>query len=251
MKKTAILSTALCLSLLAAGCTSNEPTQGTEPSATTETSVTTEAETSSETTTEPAKAEHQVTVEEVVLLSSKEGAFEYKSVVPKIIVDGKEATEINDQLKSYIQKEYPMQMDGDRADGMATKLAWGVKDNILSIVIYASETFTDYATFDVFNYDLDTLKAADDSAVLLAFGIKDEDFLSQTTEIVKASCTERGYDLEKSLAAVNFDKCSPFVTPDGTLGVAANFAYPADSQFSGGNTTRCFYLSTKDYFVIK
>ena len=36
MKKTAIISTALCLSLLAAGCTGNEPTQGTEPSATTE-----------------------------------------------------------------------------------------------------------------------------------------------------------------------------------------------------------------------
>ena len=254
MKRIVILSTALCLALLAAGCTSNEPTQGTE--LTTTTTTTAEATESKTTTTdetviEPSASAHQVNVETVVLLSSKEGDVEYTSVVPKITVDGKEATEINDQLKSYIQKEYPMQMDGDRADGMATKLAWGVKDNILSIVIYASETFTDYATFDVFNYDLDTLKVADDSAVLLAFGIKDEDFLSQTTEIVKASCTERGYDLEKSLAAVNFDKCSPFVTPDGTLGVAANFAYPADSQFSGGNTTRCFYLSTKDYFVIK
>ena len=163
MKKTAIISTALCLSLLAAGCTSNEPTQGTEPSATTEASVTTEAETSSETTTEPAKAEHQVTVEEVVLLSSKEGAFEYKSVVPKIIVDGKEATEINEALSNYIQQAYPLEMDGDHASGMATRLAWGVKDNIISIVIYAGETFTDYFNYDVFNYDLDTLKGADSS----------------------------------------------------------------------------------------
>ncbi|MBQ1744982.1 MAG: hypothetical protein II046_08600, partial [Clostridiales bacterium] len=121
MKKTAIISTALCLSLLAAGCTSNEPTQGTEPSVTTEASITTEAETSSETTTEPAKAEHQVTVEEVVLLSSKEGAFEYKSVVPKIIVDGKEATEINEALSNYIQQAYPLEMDGDHASGMATR----------------------------------------------------------------------------------------------------------------------------------
>ena len=250
MKKTAILSTALCLSLLAAGCTSNEPTQGTEPSATTETSVTTEAETSSETTTEPAKAEHQVTVEEVVLLSSKEGAFEYKSVVPKIIVDGKEATEINEALSNYIQQAYPLEMDGDHASGMATRLAWGVKDNIISIVIYASETFTDYFNYDVFNYDLDTLKGADDSAVIQCFGMTDEDFFSKTKDAVKDYCTKFQYDTEKSLAAVNYEKTTPFITPDGNLGVAASIAYPEDSQFSG-DSTRCFDLSTKDVFSIK
>ena len=251
MKKAAIISTALCLSLLAAGCTHNGPTQGTEPSVT-ETSVTTESETTiDETVTGPSTPTHQVNVETVVLLSSKEGDIEYTSVVPKITVDGKEATEINEALSRFIKQAYPLEMDGDRADGMATKLAWGVKDNILSIIIYAKETFTDYATFNVFNYDLDTLKGADAGSVFKAFGISDEDFFSKTTDIVKDCCNDSGYDLEKSLAAVNYEKCTPFVTPDGTLGVAASFAYPDDSQFSGGNTTRCFYLTTKDYFVIK
>ena len=252
MKRIAILSTALCLALLAAGCTSNEPTQGTELTITTTTAEATESETTTtdETVIEPSASAHQVNVETVVLLSSKEGDIEYTSVVPKITVDGKEATEINEALSNYIQQAYPLEMDGDHASGMATRLAWGVKDNIISIVIYAGETFTDYFNYDVFNYDLDTLKGADDSAVILCFGMTDEDFFSKTKDAVKDYCTKFQYDTEKSLAAVNYEKTTPFITPDGNLGVAASVVYPEDSQFSG-DSTRCFDLSTKDVFSIK
>ena len=234
MKKATILSMALCLAVLAAGCTSNEPAQTSEPTA--------EATTATETT----NVTHQVMVETVTLQSSKEGDYEYAQVVPKVIVDGKEATEINDELSSYIQKEYPLEIYDDHADGMATGLAWGVKNNVLSIIISASETFTDYYTYDVFNFDLDTLKEMDDSEVVKSLGMTDEEFTGKTSEIVKGFCSERDYDLEKSLDAVGYDKCTPFVLPDGNPGVAAAIYYPADSQFGGGYSIRGFNLSTME-----
>lgn len=244
MKKAAIVSTVLCLSLLAAGCTHNGPNPSSEPTVTETSAVITETtETSEETTVEPTKGEHQVTVEIVTLQSSKDG--EYNQVVPNVIVDGKEAMDINNVLSSYIQKEYPLEIFDDHADGMATSLYWGVKGNVLSIVILASETFTDYYTYDVFNYDLDTLKGIDNSETLKNLGMTEEEFLSKTSEIVNGYCTAYGYDLDKSLAAVNIEKCKPFVLPDGTIGVAASIAYPADSQFSG-ESTKCFNMATKE-----
>lgn len=250
MKKTAIVSAVLCLSLMAAGCTHNGPNPSSEPTATSATAAPTETtETSEETTVEPANATHQVTVEIVTLQSSKDG--EYNQVVPNVIVDGKEAMDINNVLSSYIQKEYPLDIFDDHAEGMATRLYWGVKDNVLSIVIFASETFTDYYTYDVFNYDIDTLKGIDNSEAVKSLGMTEEEFFSKTSEIVNSYCTDYGYDLEKSLQAVNFDKCKPFVMPDGTVGVAASIAYPADSQFGGGDSTRCFNLATKEPAVFE
>ena len=230
MKKATIVSIALCLSVLAAGCSSNEPTQASEPT----TEITTE---------ETTKVSHKATVEVVTLQSSPDG--EFNQVVPKVTVDGKEATDINDTLSNYIQEEYPFIIVNDEADGMATRLYWGVKDNVLSIVILAYETFTDYYTYDVFNYDLDTLKPVDGREVVKCLGMTEEEFISETKEIVSSFCTERDYDLEKSLAAVNLENCTPFVLPDGTIGVAASIAYPADSQFAG-ESTRCFDMATKE-----
>ena len=230
MKKITIVSVALCLSILASGCTTNEPAQASKP-----TTVTTAEETT--------KAAHQVNVEVVTLQSSADGD---QQVVPKITVDGVEAAEINNTLSSYIQTEYPLDIYDDYADGMATKIYWGVKDNVLTIVIHAHETFTDYFTYDVFNYDLDTLKAMDDSEVVKSLGMTDEEFISKTSEIVKNFCSERDYDLDKSLAAVGYENCTPFVTPDGTPGVAASIYFPADSQFGGGASLRCFNMATME-----
>lgn len=262
MKKTAIVSTVLCLSLLAAGCTDSQPSQTSEPTTTTTTNTTTtttttttsetsEAVTSEEATSEATKPAHDVKVEIITLLSSKEGDYEFKSVVPKLTVDGKEATEINKSIKSYIQKEYPLEMEGEYANGMSTELAWGVKDNIVSIIIHGSDTGSDYWTYDVVNYDLDTQKAADDSAVLSAFGMTGDDFLSKTSDIVKDFCKDDSYDLDKSLAAVNFDGCTPFVMPDGSLGVAAGLIYGSDGQFGGLTGIRCFNLATKELYFIE
>lgn len=260
MKKTALISTALCLSLMATGCVSSKKTPATENQATT-TEVTTEATTDttvpSEATTgdvkssEAATGSHKVKVELITLVKSLEGESEYTMVVPKITVDGKEATEINESLSKYIKENYKLEVNEDHADGMSTKIFWGVKDNTLSIIICADETFTDYFTRDVFNYDLDTLKTLEDSEVTKRLGMTDEAFFAKTTEILKKYCEKNpsSYDLDKTLASVKYDKITPFVMPDGTPGVLCPICYSADSQFSGSDSMRCFNMTTMEHEI--
>lgn len=241
MKKTAMIATALCLSFMASGCI----TKGQDIPGPSEASG---SEISGSTTEEPASA-HEVTVDVITLVSSDDGLF--NQVVPNVTVDGKEATDINDMLSSYIRSEYPLEINDEYTDGMATRLYWGTKDNVLSIVIYAGETFTDYYTYDVFNFDLETQNRIDSREVLEHLGMTDEDFLSQASGIVESYCADSFYDLDRSVAAVDLDNCIPFVTPDGNTGFAANIYYPADSQFAGSAARRCLSLATKDVVVFE
>ena len=135
---------------------------------------------------------------------------------------------------------------------MSTTIAWGAKDNTLSIVICASETFTDFYTRDVFNYDLDTLKAIEDSEVTKRLGMTDDEFFAKTKEILTSFCENNPsvYDLNKTLESVKYDKITPFVTPDGMPGVLCPLCFPEGSQFSGADSMRCFNMTTmkQEYF---
>ncbi|MBR1905354.1 MAG: hypothetical protein IJ819_02670 [Clostridiales bacterium] len=114
MKKT-ILTSALCLTLMATGCVNNgtatastpaETTAATE-TATETTAATTEATTESTApeTSETKKTAHQVTVEVLKKMTFSDGTNELNSVYPKITVDGKEASSINRSLTDHIQKK--------------------------------------------------------------------------------------------------------------------------------------------------
>ena len=175
----------------------------------------------------------------------------YTSVYPKLIVDGKEATEINEALANYILKTYPMQIKTDYGytEGYKTGYKWGVRGNVVSIVIHISSLDSDYYTNEVYNYDLDTLKAIDDSEVVKRFGMTDDDFFAKTKEILKKESDGRDLDLEKTLAAVNYDNITPAVTPDGNIGVAAGIYYAPDSQFGGMVSTSCYDLNTAERFA--
>ena len=260
MKKT-IMTSALCLSLLATGCVNN----GAAPASAPETTATSATETATETTaattetttessapetSETKKTAHQVTVEVLKKMTYSDGNNEFSSVYPKITVDGKEASAINKTLTDHIQKKYPMEKDGVNIDGWATKISWGANENILSVVILASDMSTDYFTTEVFNYDLDTLEKIDDGEVTKRLGMTDSDLFAKTKEILKKYCTERHYNTDKSLAEVNYDKITPYITRDGKAGVAATVYYERDSQFSGMDSVRTFSIHTMDYDVV-
>ena len=259
MKKATIITTALCLSLMATGCFGTQNTPASE-SGNLPTEVTTAGETTTEAATsetaliesessEATKASHQVNVEVITTQTYSEGAYDVNSVVPKLTVDGVEATEINASLESYIQKTYPLENKGDYYEGWSTSIKWGANENTVSIVILASDTSSDYFTCEVFNYDLDTLTAIDDSEVTKRLGMTDEEFFGKTEEIINNYCGNGRYDLDKSLAAVNYDKATPLITPDGNPGVAACIVYPVDSQFSGLESIRCFNMTTMEYGI--
>lgn len=206
----------------------------------------TESETTEESSKWTFKSSHDVKVEAVAVRSFGKGDSKVSTIVPKISVDGKEATEINDYLSDYIQKKYPLKENGDYADGLYTRLRCGAKDNILSIIILASDTSSDYFTREVINYDLDTLKKLESSDVTKSLGMTDDAFFNKVKDIIKAACKDDAYDLDKSLALVNYDKVTPFILPDGTIGISASLIYSDQTQFTGSECVRCFNMSSME-----
>lgn len=196
----------------------------------------------------PAASTHRVEVadQSVTTLKDNTGG-EYKMIIPKLIVDGKEADSINAALCDHINRNHPLTQDEYGVNGEETRYAWGVRGNIVSIVIIASETFTDGIGYDVFNYNVDTLQAAGNNEVIKAFGMTADEFCSKVADAYRAFWDSRPYlqenmsDLDQSIGAISLANVTPFITPDGSLG-AAGHIYMTGSQFP--EIVKCFDLDT-------
>ncbi len=191
---------------------------------------------------------HRVEVadQSVTTLKDNNGG-EYKMIIPKLIVDGKEADSINAALRDHINRNHPLTQDEYGVNGEETRYAWGVRGNIVSIVVIASETFTDGVGYEIFNYNADTLQAAGNQEVIKAFGMTADEYCGKVAEAYRAFWNGRPYlqenmsDLDRSIGAISLANVTPFITPDGNLG-AAGHIYMTGSQFP--EIVKCFDLDT-------
>lgn len=213
------------------------------------------AETSSEVVeTSEAEVPAHVEVTDQLVMTLADDSGEYSMIIPKLIVDGKEATAINAALKEFVEQNHPLEktsyMYGDTEKwyvvGEETSYEWGVKGNMVSIVIRADETFTDGIFYDIFNYNVDTLEAASKEEVIKAFGMTVDEFNGKVADAYRAYWNSSTYlqeymaDLDKSIEAIP-SNATPFVTPDGNAG-AAGLIYYSGSQFP--ERIECFDLET-------
>lgn len=214
------------------------------------------AETSSEVveTSEAEVPAHVEVTDQLVMTLADDSGDEFIMIIPKLIVDGKEATAINAALKEFVEQNHPLEktsyMDGDTEKwyvvGEETSYEWGVKGNMVSIVIQADETFTDGFCYDIFNYNVDTLEAASNEEVIKAFGMTVDEFDGKVADAYRAYWNSSTYlqeymaDLDKSIDAIPTN-VTPFVTPDGNAG-AAGLIYISGSQFP--EKIKCFDLET-------
>jgi len=265
MRKTTIITAALCASFLMAGCNKTaETSQSTSDTAATsaETSAVTSSDTSETETTpsvtgtsETNAPEHNITVEDQVSKTLSDQYGEYTNTIPKIIIDGKEAEEINASLKSYLEKTYPM--DEDKKEKVVTgyrlRYTWGVKDNIISVIMIAGFVDEEGTLYEIFNYDADTLTALSGSEVVQRLGMTDKEFFDKTADAYKQYWDTEPWLgneykdlLEKSISVIGYDKVTPFITPNGDTGSAGYIYIPA--QISEG--VHCFDLDTlkAEYF---
>lgn len=223
--------------------TESETTEETSATETTaEESETTASETETEATDAPAEG-HVVEVTEVVAATMKDvNGIEYQTVIPKLTVDGQETTEINESLGSYIQDTYQLEENGDYVDGYETSFSYGVKDNMVSIVISANYLTEDFGVSEVYNYDLDTLTELENSEVVKRLGMSDDEFFGKVEDVYTAYCEKiNAFDLDKSIELIGYDKVKPYITSDGNIGVLGCLVYSEGQQFDG-ETFRCFEL---------
>ena len=241
MRKTAILSFALCLALLATGCSKTAEISESIPDDLPEESE----------ITEEVSDDVRVTVEELTRITQTDKNGQYISVYPKLIVDGQEASEINESIKDYLVETYPMEPDpmGKYITGYQVRYAWGVKDNIVSIVAIASFLEEDGSVYEVFNYDIDTLEALDDDEVVSALGMTDQDFFDKTEEVYRNYWntepwlgSEYNSMLEQSIDAIGYDKITPIILSNGDIGVLGYLYTPTQIV----EMERCFDLDTME-----
>jgi|GEM_PF-4870896 len=235
---------------------SEQASQSSEVASSSEETSSGETGSSSETasTSEQADPAHVEVTTQLEMMLTDDNGNEFRMIIPKLIVDGKEATAINVALKEFIEQNHPLErtshMNGDTekwyVDGEETSYEWGVKGNIVSIVIQADETFTDGFRYDIFNYNVDTLEAASNEEVMGAFGMTVDEFNGKVADAYRAYWNSVTYmqeymaDLDKSIDAIPTN-VTPFVTPDGGAG-AAGLIYNSGSQFP--ERINCFELET-------
>ena len=197
---------------------------------------------------------HQVSVVDGLRITIMGKNSEEISKIPKLIVDGKEAAEINSSISKLILEKYPMELtDYGYIDGYSVSYDWGVRGNIVSIVIYADYLSEDSGDYVVFNYNLDTLKALKDEEVVKMLGMTDKQFFSKTADAYRKywkdsqwldiNNAEDAKYLDKSIKAINYDKTTPYITPGGNPGVLGTIYLP-HSQFD--HSERCFNLALLD-----
>lgn len=195
----------------------------------------------------PASDHRVAVVDQSVTTLTDNSGDEYKTVIPKLIVDGKEADSINSALREHITKNHPLTKDEYGVNGETTRYAWGVRGDIVSIIIIASETFTDGVGYDIFNYNADTLQAASNDEVIRSCGMTEDEFCRKTADAYRAYWNSETWlrnaadDLEKSIGAINTTDVTPFIAPNGDIG-AAGLIYLSESQFP--ESVRCFDLDT-------
>ena len=188
----------------------------------------------------------EVTDQSVTTFRDNNGG-EYQTIIPKLIVDGKEADSINTALRDHINRNHSLTQDEYGVNGEETRYAWGVRGDIVSIIIIASETFTDGVGYDVFNYNADTLQAASNDEVIKSLGMAVNEFCNKVADAYRAFWDSRPYlqenmsDLERSIGEISPDNITPFIMPDGNPGVAGRI-YVTGSQFP--KSVKCFNLDT-------
>ncbi len=195
----------------------------------------------------------EVTDQSVTTFIDNDGS-EYKTIIPKLIVDGKEADSINAALREHISKNHPLTKNEYGVNGEETRYVWGIRGDIVSIVIIASETFTDGVGYDVFNYNADTLQAAANDQVIGSFAMTADEYCNKVAEAYRALWDSRPYlqenmsDLDRSIGAISLSNVTPFIMPDGGLGAAGRI-FVTGSQFP--ESVKCFNLYTLnvEYFT--
>lgn len=231
-----------------AGCSSTDETSSTEKD--TETTVQTE-ESASEATepteeTEIPDLEHHVEVLDGSVIALTDDYGEYTTIIPRVIVDGEDAYTVNQTLSDFVENEHPMIQGEYGVSGETTDYVWGVRGDIVSIVIIVDEIGTDGNRYYVFNYNTDTLQPAGNDEVIASFGMTTDEFYGKVADAYRAWWDSEVWLqsdmslLDLSIEAISPENVTPFVLPDGGIG-AAGLTY-TPSQFY--DAVKCFDLDT-------
>ena len=245
--KRSIIAAATIASILLTGCTVNintgtseettEPTTATSET-TEEPTTTTTSETTESSETTPAFTVHEVSVEDLYSNTYSDFAGDYTAKAPKIIVDGVEQTAVNSYISTSLAQNHPLNFNSEvkMYEGELTDYCWGSNGKVLSVIIIISYLSEDGNTYEVYNYDLDTMELINNDKVLSTFNTSEDVFESQVaTEYTNWWASESwliGSDAmrDQSIAEISSTSTTAVVLPDGHLGAVGMVHVPSQIQ---------------------
>lgn len=190
-----------------------------------------EEDTSADKNETPSK-ENLVTDAKIELLPYGSIFFCYH--IPQINYPSDEISDFNEKISEYYEKLADEQIDYEKENGYMSigdiSYIYGVKDNIVSVVM--RESYAEYygVTYKVYNIDLKTGKELSDSEVLELMGVDEDGFRESVRSAIQLyidNTTADGEDyyhdeysdkaIADSLSDESISKARPYVNIDGKL----------------------------------
>ena len=205
---------------------------------------------SDEPETTPESITHSIEVIDGSVITTSDSDGEYKQVIPKLLIDGKEAESFNNSLAKYINSEYEMKKDPEYSDwiiGYEVSYLWSSKDNIVSILLLLSSIEEEWYSYDVINFDVDTMRSPGDEEMTAFFGLSKEELFAKAGTLYRnwwdseEWLRDSGDDLlNVSINDISYDTVTPLILPNGHMGMAGLLQIPAEAM----DTVECFDLET-------
>lgn len=199
--------------------------------------------------TSETEAVHKIEVADLSRVTLSDDYDEYVTKVPKLIVDGEEATAINMEMNNYILKNYSIEMDNveHRLSGDVVDYVWGHRGNIVSIILKISNVNEDGTRYDFFNYNVDTLAPVSNNDIMALYSMDSATMKGKLADAYRTWWDSEEWlkeykdDLQKSIDNIKDDNVTVFICPEGHIS-AAGTVFTNGAQIS--ESTKCFDLET-------
>ena len=224
-------------------------TEGTTDTSVTTTEATPASSEESASDTTESEVVHKIEVADLSRVTLSDDTSEYVTKVPKLIVDGEEATSINMEMNNYILKNYSIEMDNveHRLSGDVVDYVWGHRGNIVSIILKISNVNEDGTRYDFFNYNVDTLAPVSNNDIMALYSMDSATMKGKLADAYRTWWDSEEWlkeykdDLQKSIDNIKDDNVTVFICPEGHIS-AAGTVFTNGAQIS--ESTKCFDLET-------
>ena len=264
-----VLMLVLCLGLMlcAVACDKQDDpselvTNGTETTPTS-TATTASTETTTEATTAPTESTTEpteITTEPVEVIDFdnlvtdayvdviQHGEASYCYHIPQINLSGEGIAELNQKIYDHIygmmETDVYSAMSEYGEPGLYTiRYDWGLKDDLLSIVIRAGVYHYEWTDYFVYTASMDSREEVSAEEVYAVYGLTEDSYYALAREVLQSHWDERiaamnGVDMEwiqtlvdATLAEENLEKNVPFINARGELCMVANIYSPAGAEY--------------------
>ena len=184
--------------------------------------------TSTTTSEEQAKEERatlKIDITDAVDRTFKRDGEQYSFKIPKITIAGVNTDEVNEKIRSEIEKEF---YEGEKKEGYDSKYQFFVNNNLVSILVSNMDLFGgEFEFVKVYNIDATTGKFVAGNEIVKLAGLADDTFFAKVRELyAKFNSLQLNIEdldegdkiaLEENFEQISYHFIQPYIGSNGKL----------------------------------